>query len=43
MIEDLSEAFSEIYILINNAGNAHGLDTFQEASTEDWDVAYDGY
>lgn len=40
-IEGLSEAFSEIDILINNAGNAHGLDTIQEGNTEDWDAMLD--
>ena len=40
-IASLSEAFSEIDILINNAGNAHGLDTIQEGSIEDWDAMLD--
>ncbi len=41
LISGLSEAFSEIDILINNAGNAHGLDTIDEGSTEDWDAMLD--
>ena len=40
-IEGLSEAFSEIDILINNAGNAHGLDTFQEGNINDWEAMLD--
>ncbi len=40
-IESLPEAFSKIDILINNAGNAHGLDTFQDADLEDWDAMID--
>ena len=27
--------------LINNAGNAHGMDTIQDGSTEDWDAMID--
>ncbi len=40
-IESLSEAFSKIDILINNAGNAHGMDTIQDGSPEDWDAMID--
>ena len=40
-LESLPEAFSKIDILINNAGNAHGLETFQEGDTEDWDAMID--
>jgi NADP-dependent 3-hydroxy acid dehydrogenase YdfG len=40
-IERIPKAFSTIDILINNAGNAHGLDTFQDASIEDWDAMID--
>jgi NADP-dependent 3-hydroxy acid dehydrogenase YdfG len=40
-IGNLSEAFSEIDILINNAGNAHGLDPIQNGSIEDWDAMLD--
>ncbi len=41
LIKNLPEEFSEIDILINNAGNAHGLDTIQEGNTEDWDAMLD--
>lgn len=40
-IGNLSEVFSEIDILINNAGNAHGLDPIQEGSIDDWDAMID--
>jgi 3-hydroxy acid dehydrogenase/malonic semialdehyde reductase len=40
-IDSLPEAFSDISILINNAGNAHGMDTIQEGSLEDWDAMLD--
>ena len=40
-IENLPEAFQKIDILINNAGNAHGLDPIQDGSTDDWDAMLD--
>jgi len=40
-IISLPKNFSEIDILINNAGNAHGLDTIQDGNTEDWDAMLD--
>ena len=40
-IESLPEAFQKIDILINNAGNAHGLDPIQDGSSEDWDAMLD--
>ena len=40
-IASLPEAFSEIDILINNAGNAHGLDPIQNGSLDDWDAMLD--
>lgn len=40
-IEGLPTTFKQIDILINNAGNAHGLDPFQEGNTEDWDAMMD--
>ncbi len=40
-IENLPKAFSNIDILINNAGNAHGLDPFQNGNTDDWDAMLD--
>lgn len=41
LIKSLSGAFSEIDILINNAGNAHGMETIQEGSLDDWDAMLD--
>lgn len=40
-IDSLPETFKHIAILINNAGNAHGMDTIQEGSLEDWDAMLD--
>ncbi|MDN6280149.1 MAG: SDR family NAD(P)-dependent oxidoreductase [Psychroflexus sp.] len=40
-IESLPEQFSIIDILINNAGNAHGLDTIDQGNPEDWDAMLD--
>ena len=40
-IHSLPKEFSEIDILINNAGNAHGLDPIQTGSVEDWDAMLD--
>lgn len=40
-INSLPADFSNIDILINNAGNAHGLDTIDEGSLEDWDAMLD--
>lgn len=40
-IESLPEEFKQIDILINNAGNAHGLDPIQEGSMDDWDAMMD--
>jgi NADP-dependent 3-hydroxy acid dehydrogenase YdfG len=41
-IESLPENFKNIDILINNAGNAHGLDPISEGNMEDWDAMMDG-
>lgn len=41
MISQLPEEFSQIDILINNAGNAHGLDSFEDANLDDWDAMID--
>lgn len=41
-IANLPENFSRIDILINNAGNAHGLSTIHEGSLDDWDAMIDG-
>ncbi len=40
-IESLPPAFKNIDILINNAGNAHGLSSIQDGSIEDWDAMLD--
>ncbi len=40
-IESLKEPFSKIDVLINNAGNAHGLDKVDEGSLDDWDAMLD--
>ena len=40
-INELPKAFSEIDFLINNAGNAHGLDSFQDGKIEDWEAMID--
>ncbi|MEP3208852.1 MAG: SDR family NAD(P)-dependent oxidoreductase [Maribacter sp.] len=40
-IDSLPDEFSNIDILINNAGNAHGLDTIDEGNLEDWDAMLD--
>ena len=41
VLENLPKEFSSIDVLINNAGNAHGLDTIQEGSLDDWDNMID--
>ena len=41
MIESLPENFRQINVLINNAGNAHGLDTIQQGNVEDWEAMMD--
>ena len=40
-IDSLPDNFKTIDILINNAGNAHGLDPIQSGSIEDWDAMID--
>ena len=40
-LSSLPEDFSQIDILINNAGNAHGLDPIQNGEIEDWDAMID--
>ncbi|WP_298364565.1 SDR family NAD(P)-dependent oxidoreductase [uncultured Lutibacter sp.] len=37
-IGSLPKEFRKIDILINNAGNAHGLSTIQDGSIDDWDA-----
>ena len=40
-ISSLPNNFKEIDILINNAGNAHGLSTIQDGDVDDWDTMID--
>ena len=40
-IQTLPKGFKTIDILINNAGNAHGLDPIQTGNLEDWDAMMD--
>ena len=39
--DSLPESFKRIDILINNAGNAHGLDPIQDGNIDDWDAMMD--
>lgn len=41
-IENLPENFRKIDVLLNNAGNAHGLAPFQDADLEDLEAMIDG-
>ena len=41
-IDSLPGNFRNIDVLINNAGNAHGLDPLSEGSIDDWDAMMDG-
>ena len=41
LLNDLHEQFSSVDILINNAGNAYGLNTIQDGSLDDWDNMID--
>jgi len=40
-IASIPEPFKAIDILINNAGNAHGLDPINTGNTDDWDAMMD--
>lgn len=40
-IASIPDAFKPIDILINNAGNAHGLDPIETGDTDDWDAMLD--
>ncbi|MGB6152407.1 MAG: SDR family NAD(P)-dependent oxidoreductase [Pricia sp.] len=40
-IDSLDTEFKDIDILINNAGNAHGLDPIDKGDTDDWDAMLD--
>ena len=41
-VNSLPEQFQNIDILINNAGNAHGLSAIQDGDIDDWDAMIDG-
>ncbi|MEM7382018.1 MAG: SDR family NAD(P)-dependent oxidoreductase, partial [Bacteroidota bacterium] len=40
-IASIPDDFAQIDILINNAGNAHGLDPIDQGSLDDWDAMLD--
>lgn len=40
-ISSLPKDWQQIDILINNAGNAHGMDLIHEGNTDDWDAMMD--
>jgi NADP-dependent 3-hydroxy acid dehydrogenase YdfG len=40
-LKQLPEEFSEIDVLINNAGNAHGMETIENGNMDDWDAMLD--
>ncbi|MBN1599263.1 MAG: SDR family NAD(P)-dependent oxidoreductase [Bacteroidales bacterium] len=40
-ISSLTDEWSEIDILINNAGNAHGMDPIDKGNIDDWDAMID--
>ncbi|WP_289031008.1 SDR family NAD(P)-dependent oxidoreductase [uncultured Algoriphagus sp.] len=41
LLGNLPERWKGIDVLINNAGNAHGMDPIQTGSTDDWDAMMD--
>ena len=41
-IKSLPDQWKNIDLLINNAGNAHGLDPVHKADLDDWDAMIDG-
>ncbi|GAB3199913.1 NADP-dependent 3-hydroxy acid dehydrogenase YdfG [Pontibacter aydingkolensis] len=40
-IDSLPEAWRQIEVLVNNAGNAHGLSAIQDGDVDDWDAMLD--
>ncbi|MFT4679853.1 MAG: 3-hydroxy acid dehydrogenase/malonic semialdehyde reductase [Flavobacteriales bacterium] len=40
-LNHLPEAWRNIFLLVNNAGNAHGLGSIQDGDTVDWDTMID--
>lgn len=41
-VNSLEDEWRNISILVNNAGNAHGLSTIDQGDTKDWDTMIDG-
>jgi 3-hydroxy acid dehydrogenase/malonic semialdehyde reductase len=41
-VAELPAAFQQVEVLINNAGNAHGLSPIQDGDPADWDAMLDG-
>lgn len=41
-LNSLPENWKNIDVLINNAGNAHGMDSLENGNIEDWDAMMDG-
>lgn len=41
-IGSLPEEWKDIDVVINNAGNAHGLESLEDGKIEDWDAMMDG-
>jgi NADP-dependent 3-hydroxy acid dehydrogenase YdfG len=41
ILDNLPEKWKAIDVLINNAGNAHGIDPVQSANLDDWDAMID--
>ena len=41
-LNSLSDDWKKIDVLVNNAGNAHGLSTIDEGDVDDWDAMMDG-
>ncbi len=41
-ISSLPAAWASVDVLINNAGNAHGIGSMEQNNTEDWDAMIDG-
>jgi NADP-dependent 3-hydroxy acid dehydrogenase YdfG len=41
ILDNLPEGWKSIDVLVNNAGNAHGIDPIQSADLDDWDAMID--
>ena len=40
-VDSLPEEWRQVEVLVNNAGNAHGMAPIQSGSVEDWDAMID--